>query len=76
MCSSDLKVEKFFSQELGTFETLLTSSCTHSLELSAMLLSVGPGDEVIMPSFTFVSTALAFVNRGARVFILILEKIL
>lgn len=44
---------------------LLTTSCTHALEMMALLLDVGPGDEVIMPSFTFVSTANAFVLRGA-----------
>ena len=50
---------------LGT-RTLLVSSCTHALEMAALLLDVGPGDEVILPSFTFVSTANAFVLRGAR----------
>lgn len=45
---------------------LLTTSCTHALEMSATLLDVSPGDEVIVPSFTFVSTALAFVMRGAK----------
>jgi dTDP-4-amino-4,6-dideoxygalactose transaminase len=45
---------------------LLTTSCTHALELAALLLDVGPGDEVILPAFTFVSTANAFVLRGAR----------
>jgi dTDP-4-amino-4,6-dideoxygalactose transaminase len=51
---------------LGAPHVLLTTSCTHALELAAMLLDVGPGDEVILPSFTFVSTANAFVLRGAR----------
>ncbi len=46
--------------------TLLTTSCTHALEMSALLLDIKPGDEVILPSFTFVSTANAFVLRGAR----------
>ena len=50
----------------GAHRVLLTTSCTHALEMSAMLLDVGPGDEVIMPSFTFVSTANAFALRGAR----------
>lgn len=45
---------------------LLTTSCTHALEMSALLLDIKPGDEVILPSFTFVSTANAFVLRGAR----------
>jgi dTDP-4-amino-4,6-dideoxygalactose transaminase len=51
---------------LGAPQVLLTTSCTHALELAAMLLEVGPGDEVVLPSFTFVSTANAFVLRGAR----------
>lgn len=46
-------------------KVLLTTSCTHALEMSALLLNLGPGDEVIMPSFTFVSTANAFALRGA-----------
>jgi dTDP-4-amino-4,6-dideoxygalactose transaminase len=52
--------------ELGVAKALLTTSCTHALEMAALLIDVGPGDEVIMPSFTFVSTANAFVLRGAR----------
>ncbi len=51
---------------VGGGETLLTTSCTHALEMAAILANVGPGDEVILPSFTFVSTANAFVLRGAR----------
>ena len=51
---------------LGVPAALLTTSCTHALEMAAILLGVGPGDEVILPSFTFVSTANAFVLRGAR----------
>ena len=47
-------------------KALLTHSCTAALEMAALLLDIGPGDEVIMPSFTFVSTANAFVLRGAR----------
>jgi dTDP-4-amino-4,6-dideoxygalactose transaminase len=50
----------------GGKEALLTTSCTHALELMALLLDVGPDDEIILPSFTFVSTANAFVLRGAR----------
>jgi len=50
----------------GAPRVLLTTSCTHALEMSALLLNIGPGDEVIMPSFTFVSTVNAFVLRGAR----------
>ncbi len=48
-------------------KTLLTTSCTDALEMAAILLNIGPGDEVIMPSYTFVSTALAFIMRGAKV---------
>ena len=50
----------------GAHRVFLTTSCTHALEMAALLLDVGPGDEVIMPSFTFVSTANAFVLRGAK----------
>ena len=51
---------------LGVPKALLTTSCTHALELAALLLDIKPGDEVIVPSFTFVSTANAFVLRGVR----------
>ncbi len=51
---------------LGVPRVLLTTSCTHALEMSALLLDIQPGDEVIVPSFTFVSTVNAFVLRGAR----------
>src|SRR5438093_10315940 len=51
---------------LGVGKALLTTSCTHALEMAALLLDIQPGDEVIVPSFTFVSTANAFVLRGAR----------
>lgn len=51
---------------LGVPRVLLTTSCTHALEMAALLLDIEPGDEVIVPSFTFVSTANAFVLRGAR----------
>ncbi len=53
-------------QCLGVPRVLLTTSCTHALEMAALLLDIRPGDEVILPSFTFVSTANAFVLRGAR----------
>ncbi|MSO63159.1 MAG: dTDP-4-amino-4,6-dideoxygalactose transaminase [Acidobacteria bacterium] len=53
-------------QALGAPKVLLTTSCTHALEMSALLLDIRPGDEVILPSFTFVSTANAFVLRGAK----------
>lgn len=57
---------RVLADELGVERVLLTSSCTHALEMAALLLRVQPGDEVILPSFTFVSTANAFVLRGAR----------
>lgn len=53
-------------ETLGVPRALLTTSCTHALEMSALLLDPQPGDEVILPSFTFVSTANAFVLRGMR----------
>jgi len=60
------KCEGLLEHILGVGRVLLTTSCTHSLELAALLLGIQPGDEVIIPSFTFVSTANAFVLRGAR----------
>ncbi len=51
----------------GFHKCLLTTSCTDALEMAAILLDIKPGDEVIMPSFTFVSTALAFVRQGAKI---------
>lgn len=60
------KCEALLSRALDGARTLLTTSCTHALEMAALLLNVGPGDEVIVPSFTFVSTANAFALRGAR----------
>jgi dTDP-4-amino-4,6-dideoxygalactose transaminase len=54
-------------RELQVHKALLTTSCTHALEMAAILLDCGPDDEVILPSFTFVSTANAFVLRGARI---------
>jgi dTDP-4-amino-4,6-dideoxygalactose transaminase len=56
----------WLEEQTGCARALLTHSCTAALELAALLLNVGPGDEVIMPSYTFVSTANAFVLRGAR----------
>jgi dTDP-4-amino-4,6-dideoxygalactose transaminase len=53
-------------QSLGIQKALLTTSCTHALEMAALLLDIAPGDEVILPAFTFPSTANAFVLRGAR----------
>jgi dTDP-4-amino-4,6-dideoxygalactose transaminase len=60
------KCTNLLEQELGVSKVLLTTSCTHALEISALLLDIQAGDEVILPSFTFVSTANAFVLRGAR----------
>src|SRR5215210_7691582 len=59
------KCHAFFEKELGVPKALLTTSCTHALEMSALLLDIQPGDEVIIPDFTFVSTVNAFVLRGA-----------
>jgi dTDP-4-amino-4,6-dideoxygalactose transaminase len=53
-------------RELGTHKALLTTSCTHALEMAALLLDLKPGDEVIVPAFTFVSTANAFALHGAK----------
>jgi dTDP-4-amino-4,6-dideoxygalactose transaminase len=60
------RCHRFLEREVGTQKALLTTSCTHALELAALLLHLEPDDEVVMPSFTFVSTANAFVLRGAR----------
>ncbi|MFL5802213.1 MAG: dTDP-4-amino-4,6-dideoxygalactose transaminase [Roseiflexaceae bacterium] len=60
------KCRTFLERELGSARALLTTSCTHALEMAALLLDTQPGDEVIVPSFTFVSTVNAFVLRGAR----------
>lgn len=59
------KCHALFESELGVPKALLTTSCTHALEMAALLLDIKPGDEVIVPSFTFVSTVNAFVLRGA-----------
>jgi dTDP-4-amino-4,6-dideoxygalactose transaminase len=61
------KCHGFFEARYGFKKCLLTQSCTAALEMAAILLDIGPGDEVIMPSYTFVSTANAFVLRGARI---------
>ena len=59
------KCSEWIEKQTGTRKCLLTTSCTHATELAALLLDIKPGDEVIMPSYTFVSTANAFVLRGA-----------
>jgi dTDP-4-amino-4,6-dideoxygalactose transaminase len=61
------RCEQLLETALGVERALLTSSCTHALELSALLLDIGPEDEVIVPAFTFVTTAAAFALRGARI---------
>ena len=61
------RCHEILERELGAPKVLLTTSCTHALEMAAILLDCGPGDEVILPSFTFVSTANAFVLRGAKI---------
>jgi dTDP-4-amino-4,6-dideoxygalactose transaminase len=61
------KCQTFFEQRYGFKKSLLTSSCTDALEMAAILCDIQPGDEVIMPSYTFVSTANAFVLRGAKI---------
>ena len=60
------KCNSLLEKELGVKKSLLTTSCTHALEMSAILLDIKRGDEVIVPSFTFVSTINAFVLRGAK----------
>ena len=59
------KDNQWFEEKTGTKKCLLTTSCTHATEMAALLADIKPGDEVIMPSFTFCSTADAFVMRGA-----------
>jgi len=64
--SYTLRCHEFLQNALGARRVLLTTSCTHALEMAAFLLNIRDGDEVIVPSFTFVSTANAFVIRGAK----------
>jgi len=61
------KCQNFFEQEYHFKKTLLTTSCTDALEMAAILLDIRPGDEVIVPSYTFVSSALAFIRQGANI---------
>ncbi|MDD3875057.1 MAG: dTDP-4-amino-4,6-dideoxygalactose transaminase [Bacteroidales bacterium] len=61
------KCHHFFENKYNFGKCLLTTSCTDALEMAAMLIDIKPGDEVIMPSFTYVSTALAFIRQGARI---------
>jgi len=60
------RAEEQITEIIGSNRTLLTTSCTHALEMSALLLRLKPGDEVIVPAFTFVSTASAFLLYGAK----------
>lgn len=61
------KCQAYFEQHYGFKKALLTTSCTDALEMCALLADIRPGDEVIVPSFTFVSSALAFVRQGAKI---------
>lgn len=61
------RCQQFFQDHYGFKKVLLTQSCTAALEMAALLIDIKPGDEVIMPSYTFVSTANAFVLRGAKI---------
>ena len=61
------KCNLWLEKQTGTSKALLTTSCTHAIEIAALLSGIMPGDEVIMPSYTFVSTANAFVLRGAKI---------
>jgi len=61
------KCQKFFEERYGFKKCLLTSSCTDALEMCAILIDIKPDDEVIIPSYTFVSTANAFILRGANI---------
>lgn len=61
------RCQRFFEERYGFKKALLTTSCTDALEMAAILCNVKPGDEVIVPSYTFVSSALAFVRQGAQI---------
>lgn len=61
------KCQSFFEEKYGFKKALMTTSCTDALEMAAILCDVKPGDEVIVPSYTFVSSALAFVRQGAQI---------
>jgi dTDP-4-amino-4,6-dideoxygalactose transaminase len=62
-----LRCHKYFCEKFGFKKVLLTTSCTDALEMAAILIDTKPGDEIIVPSYTFVSTANAFVLRGAKI---------
>ena len=61
------KCSQWFEKNFSTPKALLTTSCTHALEMAAILCGINSGDEIIVPSYTFVSTANAFVLRGAKI---------
>ena len=61
------RCQELLEQITGSRKVLLTTSCTHAMEMATLLIDIKPGDEVIMPSFTFVSTANPFVLRGAKI---------
>lgn len=61
------KCQNFFEKQYGFKKALMTTSCTDALEMAAILCDIKPGDEVIAPSYTFVSTVLAFVRQGAKI---------
>lgn len=61
------KCQTFFENKYGFKKCLMTTSCTDALEMAAILCNIKPGDEVIVPSYTFVSSALAFVREGAKI---------
>lgn len=61
------KCNRWLEQKTGALIALLTTTCTHALEITSLLLNINPGDEVIMPSFTFVSTSNPFALRGAKI---------
>jgi len=66
--------QTWFENYLGCSKALLTPSCTHALEMAALLIDTKPGDEIIMPSYTFVSTANAFALRGAKIIFVDIRK--
>jgi len=68
------KCQTFFEEKYGFKKALMTTSCTDALEMAAILINIQPGDEVIMPSYTFVSTANAFVRQGAKIIFADSEK--
>ncbi|RLU05621.1 dTDP-4-amino-4,6-dideoxygalactose transaminase [Pseudomonas prosekii] len=69
-----IRCQQWFEKELNCKKALLTPSCTQALEMAALLIDIQPGDEVIMPSYTFVSTANAFVLRGAKIVFVDIRK--